>query len=86
MLVNNIMNSVQDKSWLEKFLLVRYIREMEEDVNLHKWFQSEKAGHDVGWDKASVDWAVHISRRFYREHPADIQIDRARLKSLSGSI
>ncbi|NCC51732.1 MAG: DUF4032 domain-containing protein [Spartobacteria bacterium] len=40
---------------------------MEEDVNRHKWFQSEKAGHDVGWDQAVVDWQVHIAQRFHRD-------------------
>ncbi len=63
------MQATEDKIWLENFLLLRYLRKVEEDVNLHKWFQSEKQGQDVGWDSALVDWTIRIAERFYREHP-----------------
>jgi len=29
-----------------------------EEIMRHKWFQSEKAGHDVGFEKALLDWLV----------------------------
>jgi hypothetical protein len=64
-----MMNALGENSWLDKFLLVRYIRRLEEDVNRHKWYESERAGHDIGWDNAVVDWTVRISRRYFREHP-----------------
>lgn len=28
------------------------------EIMLHKWYESEKAGHDVGFDHALTDWIV----------------------------
>ena len=27
-----------------------------EEINKHKWIESEKAGYDIGWNKALIDW------------------------------
>ena len=32
-----------------------YLAEVEE-INKHKWIESEKAGYDIGWNKALIDW------------------------------
>ncbi len=29
------------------------------EVERHKYFLSEKAGHDVGWEHAEQDWRAH---------------------------
>jgi hypothetical protein len=29
-----------------------------EEIMRHKWFQSEQAGYDVGFEKALLDWLV----------------------------
>jgi hypothetical protein len=29
-----------------------------EEIMRHKWFESEKAGYDVGFEKALLDWLV----------------------------
>jgi hypothetical protein len=29
-----------------------------EEILKHKWIESEKAGHDIGFEKALLDWAV----------------------------
>lgn len=29
-----------------------------EEILRHKWIESEKAGHDVGFEKALLDWLV----------------------------
>ena len=26
---------------------------------MHKWLESEKAGHDIGYDKALLDWIMN---------------------------
>jgi hypothetical protein len=59
----------EDRLWVEHSLLFRYFREVEVDINLHKWFQSEKEGRDIGWDSALVDWTIRVSKRFFQEHP-----------------
>ncbi len=30
-----------------------------EEVLKHKWLESEKAGHDIGYDRALVDWIMN---------------------------
>ena len=30
-----------------------------EEILKHKWIESEKAGHDIGFDQALVDWMVN---------------------------
>ena len=29
-----------------------------EEILEHKWLESEKAGHDIGFEKALLDWIV----------------------------
>lgn len=29
-----------------------------EEILRHKWIESEKAGHDVGFERALLDWIV----------------------------
>lgn len=53
--------------WARKTALFREWQEMKEDVLRHKWFESEKAGHDVGWDRALVDYNLKIRRPSKRD-------------------
>jgi hypothetical protein len=31
---------------------------MKEEIMKHKWFESEKAGYDIGFSKALIDWTI----------------------------
>jgi hypothetical protein len=31
---------------------------MQEQIGRHKWIESEKVGHDIGWERATVSWLV----------------------------
>jgi hypothetical protein len=42
------------------------IQATDEEVKLHKWIESEKAGRDLG-EKAIHDWLVHHWDRFLRQ-------------------
>ena len=47
--------------WVKRSLLYReYSAELEE-ILLHKWIESEKAGYDIGFERALVDW--HLKYR-----------------------
>src|SRR5271154_6659922 len=37
-----------------------------EEILKHKWLESEKAGHDIGFEKALLDWIVN-HRATWRE-------------------
>ena len=41
---------------LQSSSLYREFRSEKEEILKHKWIESEKAGHDIGFDAALVDW------------------------------
>jgi hypothetical protein len=36
----------------------REFLEEREEIMRHKWFESEKAGYDIGFERALLDWIV----------------------------
>lgn len=38
--------------------LYRHFNKMREEILRHKWIESEKVHHDVGFEYALVDWIV----------------------------
>lgn len=43
----------------ESLLYKEFLAEREEILR-HKWIESEKAGHDIGFEKALLDWIVRF--------------------------
>ncbi len=39
-----------------------------EEIDRHRWIESEKAGHDVGFDRASTDWLERFSQAWMDYH------------------
>ena len=35
-----------------------------EEVLKHKWYESEKAGHDVGFSQALIDWTIKFKSKW----------------------
>ena len=42
------------------------------EIERHKYFLSEKAGHDVGWDFAEQDWEENHGPMFRQAQRIDI--------------
>jgi hypothetical protein len=38
-----------------------------EEILRHKWIESEKAGHDIGFERGLLDWTIK-NRHAWREH------------------
>ena len=54
----------------ESLLYKEFLAEREEILR-HKWLESEKAGHDIGFEKALLDWIVkHRSSWRTQRQPA----------------
>lgn len=47
-----------DIDLLRKSLLYRQFQAEREEVLKHKWIESEKAGHDIGLERAMTDWIL----------------------------
>jgi hypothetical protein len=39
-----------------------------EEINRHRWIESEKTGHDIGFETASVDWLEKFSSAWMQYH------------------
>jgi len=44
--------------FLKKTKLYKEFLAEKEEILKHKWFESEKAGYDIGYDKAFFDWEI----------------------------
>lgn len=49
--------------WVRNTRLFRHRECMKREITLHKWYESERAGYDIGWERASVDYMIHIGHR-----------------------
>lgn len=48
----------EDSRLLENSLLYKEAIREREEILRHKWFESEKAGQDIGFDKALLSWVI----------------------------
>lgn len=39
-----------------------------EEIQRHKWFESEKAGHDIGYDRALLSWVRRHQHSWWNEN------------------
>ena len=51
---------------VKKNLLQR--KEVIEEINRHLWLESEKAGYDIGFEKAAEDWLARFSAAWMDYH------------------
>jgi hypothetical protein len=56
-----------DAAWLRSTLLFRQWESIKHEILLHKWYESEKAGYDIGWERASVDWMIRYGPAAVKE-------------------
>jgi hypothetical protein len=50
-------------SWVENTALFQKSIHLREEIRVHKWCESEKAGHDIGWERASISWMMRHGNR-----------------------
>ena len=44
--------------FLKNSSLYREFQAEREEILRHKWIESEKAGHDIGFERALTDWII----------------------------
>lgn len=54
----NIDSVVGDMALRRSNVYKEFLAEREE-IMRHKWLESEKAGYDIGYDKALLDWIMN---------------------------
>jgi len=69
----------RDAMFQKSALYQEFLAEREEILR-HKWIESEKVGHDIGFEKALLDWIVkHRAgwRTLRQQKPGHHNSDRA---------
>jgi len=51
-----------------------------EEILRHKWIESEKAGRDIGFEAALIDWVVHHRTAWRRSYIAKLEADREEMQ------
>ena len=52
-----------DQEWVRRTRLFREWETIRQSILEHKWYESEKAGYDIGWQRAAHDWWTRYGRR-----------------------
>ena len=65
-------NATRDAELMTNSVLYKEFLAEREEILRHKWLESEKAGHDIGFEKALLDWIVK-HRSSWREKRKDQQ-------------
>jgi hypothetical protein len=61
------MKKVSDsQDLLKNSTLYREFQAERDEIMRHKWIESEKAGHDIGFEMALTDWIVKHRARWRR--------------------
>jgi hypothetical protein len=55
----SVLNDLGFDDWVKNTRIFRQWEDTQREIQLHKWYRSEEAGHDIGWERASVDWMIH---------------------------
>lgn len=62
---------VKNSALYKEFLAER------EEILRHKWIESEKAGHDIGFERALLDWIVRHRSSWREGRSQSLQSQRA---------
>ncbi len=46
-------------------------RKVVDEINRHLWVESERSGHDIGYDQAAEDWLKNFSKAWMQYHMPD---------------
>lgn len=55
---------VEETSFYKEFLAER------EEILKHKWYESERAGYDIGFARALIDWTMRFKTKWLKERKA----------------
>lgn len=61
---------VSSDDLLKNSSLYREFQAEREEILKHKWIESEKAGYDIGFERALTDWILRHRARWRKERQA----------------
>ncbi len=60
----------------DSILYKEFLAERDEILR-HKWIESEKAGHDIGFEKALLDWIVRFRASWRQQRQQGLPFTKA---------
>ncbi len=61
--------AITDDTLVEKSSLYQHYLAERGEILRHKWLESEKEGHDIGFERALVDWVLNHRSKWRKKHP-----------------
>ncbi len=68
----------EGSSLVRNSMLYREFLAEREEILRHKWIESEKAGHDIGFEKALLDWVMRHRGGWRQERARQVRSSVAR--------
>jgi len=59
--------SSYDKEMYERSLYYRHVVDETNEIDVHKWIESEKAGKDIGINKARLSWIINHKNKWHTD-------------------
>lgn len=63
----------ENSDLVKNSVLYREFLAEREEILIHKWIESEKAGHDIGFERALLDWIVKHRSAWRENRRRDLQ-------------
>jgi len=60
--MSNLVHKTPNKHLLKN-------RNVIQEISRHLWIESERVGHDVGFENAAEDWLIRFSSAWLKYHP-----------------
>jgi Domain of unknown function (DUF4032) len=70
---NAVKESPSANDLLKSSSLYREFQAEREEILRHKWIESEKAGHDIGFERALTDWIIKHRAAWRKARHATVQ-------------
>ena len=65
-------DAARDADLVTNSILYKEFLAEREEILRHKWIESEKAGHDIGFEKALLDWIVRFRSSWRAKRRDDV--------------
>jgi len=67
----------KEKQFVKNSVLYKEFLAEREEILKHKWIESEKAGKDIGFEKALLDWIVKHRSNWRAKRMKEARVEKA---------
>ena len=71
---DEVKERTSNSDLLRNSLLYRHFQAQREEIMQHKWYEFERAGHDIGLDQARADWTIGHHSEWLKRRQSETQL------------